>query len=271
MTIAFWKYHGLGNDFVLVDRRGLPDFSETETRAICDRHTGVGADGVLGLFEGEGGLLRMRVFNSDGSVADMCGNGLRCFVAWAIEVLGVPAAPMTVLTDAGPQRCEPRVVAGRVDRVRVNLGAPTFEALDTVEVDARPFAGMPASVGNPHFVMLRPPDIAEAERVGYHLSVHPRFPKGANIEWLQPTSRRSADLVVYERGCGLTRACGTGGGASASVGAHLGLFDVEVPITIRLPGGVLDYEVAADFSSVHMSGPAEAVFAGTLDLARLRG
>ena len=112
--------------------------------------------------------------------------------------------------------------------------------------------------------MLRPVDVSEAERFGYDLSVHPRFPRGANIEWLEPTSRHAADLVVWERGCGLTRACGTGGGASAAVGVHLGLFDADAPIVLRLPGGVLTYEVAADFSSLHMTGPAEAVFHGEL-------
>ncbi len=276
----FWKYHGLGNDFIIVDRRGSPDFTPDETRALCDRHTGIGADGILGYFResdgrpsdgqrrdgqaGSGAAVssRMRVYNSDGSVADMCGNGLRCFAAWLVETGREDMAPFTVLTDAGPQHCTPINVAGGPMEVRVNLGRPEFEPHTTVDIDGRSFEGIPARVGNPHFVMVRPPDPSEAFEFGHRLSTHHRFPRGANIEWLEVQGPRSAKLVVWERGCGLTRACGTGGGAAASVAVKLGLMTPGVPLAVTLPGGTLTYELEPDLGSVWMTGPAERVFEG---------
>ncbi|MBT9554834.1 MAG: diaminopimelate epimerase [Myxococcales bacterium] len=266
-NMHFWKYHGLGNDFIIVDRCGQPDFTPEQTRALCDRHTGIGADGILGYFvasaaPGEPELPRMRVYNSDGSVADMCGNGLRCFAGWLVDTGRADLAPFTVLTDAGPQRCTPMRPHVGPMQVRVNLGRPEFEPTTTVEVDGRHFEGVPARVGNPHFVMVRPADSNEAVAFGHRLSTHARFPRGANIEWLEVRDPRSATLVVWERGCGLTRACGTGGGAAASVAVKLGLMSPGVPLAVTLPGGTLTYELESDLGAVWMTGPAERVFEG---------
>ena len=221
MTTTFFKYHGLGNDFVLVDRRGKPNISPEITRRICARRTGVGADGILGLYDDNG--PRMRVFNSDGSIADMCGNGLRCFVAWLIQDLGFKPEALTIMTDAGPQYCVPRVEPnGHVSGVTVNLGPAVFQAETKVHVGARAYSGIPMRLGNPHFVMFQPAQPGEAESYGPNLSCHPQFPAGANIEWLNILDQRHAELVVYERGAGLTLACGTGGGGAAAAGVRAG-------------------------------------------------
>lgn len=263
----FWKYHGLGNDFVVVDRRGRPDISRAVSRAVCDRHTGVGADGILGLYDDPdvSGRLFMRVFNADGSVADMCGNGLRCFVRWLVEEIGVAPRPMVVGTDAGPQACIPVLDdAERLVAVSVNLGSPRFAGPADVVVGGRGYTGEDLFLGNPHYVILRAPDPGEAGALGPGLSTHERFPRDTNVEWLDVRGSDEAAVVIYERGCGLTRACGTGGGGAAAVGVRLGLLAADTDLRIEMPGGTLRYRVAADFSEVWMTGPAEPVFRGEL-------
>ena len=266
MTVRFWKYHGLGNDFVVLDRRGRPAIGADAARAVCDRHTGVGADGILAFTEDQDGRPHMRVHNADGSVADMCGNGLRCFVRWLVDVHGVPAGgPLVVSTDAGDQRCVPILADdGCVEAVSIDLGAPRFQGRATLEVGGQRYEGDDLFLGNPHFVVVREPAPGEPAANGYALSVHPHFPRGANIEWLVPTSRRTARLVVYERGCGLTRACGTGGAGAAASAVQQGLLDADADLTITQPGGDLVYRVARDFGEVWMTGPAEPVFEGVL-------
>ena len=263
MTTNFCKYHGLGNDFVLIDRRGYGNIPPEVTKRICSRRTGVGADGILALYDYDG--LRMRVFNSDGSTADMCGNGLRCFVAWLINELGIAYEPMTILTDAGPQHCIPHVGAkGQVTGVTVNLGPAKFEPKVAISIQNERYIGIPMTLGNPHFVIPRPARDGEAATMGPKLSTHTQFAHGANIEWLEIVDRTHANLVVYERGAGLTLACGTGGGGAAATGVQLGLLASDTELSIRLPGGVLRYRVSKDFSSVFMTGPVEKVYAARL-------
>ncbi len=265
--VQFWKYHGAGNDFLLVDLRGRPEgLSPDAVRRICARSTGVGADGILGLVPSPAGP-HMRVMNSDGSIGDMCGNGLRCFVAWLIETQGYPCAPMVIGSDSGPQPAIPERTARGITSVTVQLNRPAFEPETTVEIQGRAFRGVPASVGNPHFVMVRSPNPAELAAFGLALATHPRFPRGANIEWLEPTGERSGRLTVWERGCGLTQACGTGGGAAAAVGVQLGLFARGVPIELELPGGTLTYTVTDE--RLVMRGPVEYICSGRLAAVRL--
>ena len=263
MTNRFSKYHGLGNDFILVDMRGRGDIPADITQQVCSRRTGVGADGILGLYDTDG--VRMRVFNSDGSIADMCGNGLRCFVAWLINDLGYPCEPMTVLTDAGPQHCIPTANAEqRITAVTVNLGPAKFAKDTSLESGGRHYTGTPMTLGNPHFVILRAPEEGEVEEHGPALSVHSEFSAGANIEWMHVIDDQNAELVVYERGAGLTLACGTGGGGAAATAVMKGLLTADEELSVRLPGGMLRYRVASDFSEVWMTGPIVHVYSGEL-------
>jgi diaminopimelate epimerase len=120
------------------------------------------------------------------------------------------------------------------------------------------------TIGNPHFVIARKVDAGEAEQYGYEISTHPAFKHGANVEWLNVQSSVEADLVVYERGAGLTLACGTGGGGAAATGVRQGVLAADTQLTIKLPGGALHYTVASDFSSVLMTGPTERVYRAAL-------
>jgi diaminopimelate epimerase len=266
--VHFWKYQGSGNDFIIVDRRGDGDLTSEQSRVMCNRHTGIGADGVLACLDGSNAALHMRVFNADGSRADMCGNGLRCFVRWAVDVLGAPAdQSMSVSTDAGDQDCLPIMGAnGDVDTVRVNLGSPRFLEPEpaSIAVDGAVYEGRALFLGNPHFVIQGSPEPGVLTGHGPSLSTHSHFPQGTNVEWLNVTSRSSADVVVYERGVGPTQACGTGGAGAAVTGVRLGLLDGDTDLTIRQPGGKLIYRVARDYTAVWMTGPAAFVFKGEI-------
>lgn len=261
---TFWKYHGLGNDFVLVDWRGKANPSPSAVVQLCDRHEGVGADGILALVEDPAGRPMMRVFNSDGSIADMCGNGLRCFVRWMIEEMGFSAQDeMIIGSDAGDQICSPVLNSeGLVTAVTVNLGNPRDIDELTLVASNLEYQGHRLFLGNPHYVIARSPNPGELHDLGPALSTHDAFENDTNVEWLEVLSRREANVVVYERGAGLTRACGTGGAAAAAMAVQLGLMDGDVSLTIHQPGGVLYYRVADD--GVWMTGPAQPVFRGQL-------
>lgn len=259
MRLAFEKYEGLGNDFVLVDVRGAdarvgPD----EARRLCDRRRGVGADGVLLVGPGRGsGAASMIVFNADGSRPEMCGNGLRC-VAHYLARGG--DASLVVDTDAGPRGCE--VEGGEV---RVEMGAATLGP-STVELEA---AGervrlREVNVGNPHAVIFGAYDRARFERLGPVLATHAHFAAGANVEFVREGSGGELEVLVWERGVGPTEACGTGACAVAAAACAEGLRRHGEALRVRLPGGAL--EIWADAGGrVAMRGPARRVFRGEVE------
>lgn len=280
MERAF-KYHGLGNDFVILDRRATgEDIDDERARRLCDRHRGVGADGVLVLLPAkpfETAAFRMVVHNSDGSVPEMCGNGLRCAVKYAVDHRPSGKAPpeaLVVDTGAGPLRCEVGYDGEQVSWVRASMGPARLLAphLPTTPggspfVD-RPLEGHPTvrgtavSMGNPHLVLFSTP-LDEAEVLGPVLEVHPFFPEKTNVGFarLEPGGM---SLRVWERGAGLTQACGTAACAAVAAAVHEGRLEAEVWHTVRLPGGPLRIRARSDLSEVLMEGPAERVF--VLDL-----
>lgn len=260
--MAFAKYHGLGNDFVIVDRRRRGLFSPIDARKLCDRHRGIGADGVLSILEPErGGDLRMHVYNSDGSVAEMCGNGLRCVVHRAAELFG--RARFRVETDAGLRGGE--VIRG--NEVRVSLGRARVDPKPvSVTIGAARVEGRRVDLGNPHLVL---PELAPeldlgalAAAHGAILSRHPDFESGTNVEFPRTLPDGSVEVVVFERGVGLTQACGTGAGAVVAAAAALGRPKTEV--LVRLPGGPL--RVYQDDDEIVISGEAVHVFDGVTEL-----
>lgn len=275
----FIKYHGLGNDFVLLDG-GLSGRSEPTTAqviAICDRRTGVGADGVMWARPSAVADLKMILINSDGTVPEMCGNGLRCLVKHAVDDLDFTANPLRVETGAGVLACHwRRDSQDRVDRVEVAMGAPTFtreripmtgqgEALDvSVEVPGRSLHATGVGTGNPHMVIFGDASIASATTWGPALTDHPMWPQGTNVEFTEVLSPTHLKVTVWERGCGLTQACGTGATAAAAAAVKLGHSPSATPISVSLPGGDLTIRVAADFHEAWMDGPAVEVYRGQL-------
>ena len=262
--MRFHKYEGLGNDFVILDEGQV--LGEEEARLLCDRHLGIGADGVLFVTRDP---KRMMVINADGSRPEMCGNGLRCVALH----LDIGAEPVEIMTDAGPHVC--RMVDGELEvEMAVPKRAPKDVPLDaeTAWVDKRFELAIDetshalsltcVSMGNPHAVTFD--DVAETRAVlGPAIERHPRFPAGVNVGFARMDGS-AIDLAVFERGVGWTRACGTGACAAAVAAVVTERAERFVPIPVRLPGGTLTITVRGDDQGVLMRGPARHVFSGDL-------
>ncbi len=273
----FVKMHGLGNDFVLLDcLAGPPARTDAEWAALavklCDRHFGIGADGILLALPSECADVRMRIFNNDGSEAEMCGNGVRCLARYVrdrgqhgerlrVETLaGVleltfPGGPDEVRVDMGPPRLAPREIPVRADGER---------ALDlALRVDGRTLQVAAVSMGNPHAVTFMSAAELEAlplHEVGPLVEHHELFPERTNFHAVAVTSPHSATVRVWERGAGPTLACGTGACAVTVAGVLSGR--LESPVDVTLPGGTLRIEWEPG-GSVFMTGPAAYAFRGT--------
>jgi diaminopimelate epimerase len=278
----FTKWHGIGNDFLIVDEEelarlrdagdshveawgdGRPRLRDDAVVAVTDRNFGVGGDGVLVLGSSDVADARMLIHNADGSMADMCGNGIRVVARHLVETGAVtPGADgsFTIETSGGIMR--PSVLDD--GRVRVDMGVLTTEGIDTIQLDGDSLTGRLVSVGNPHFVVHHEPEGPELHRLGPAAEVHARFPDRTNVEFFE-VDDAAAGIVrmrVWERGVGETLACGTGACAVAfTARADAGLGDT---VTVRLPGGEL--EIAFDGDRAFMTGAAHHAWSGDVDLA----
>jgi diaminopimelate epimerase len=263
--MRFTKYEGLGNDFVVVDE-AIWEASGRLAAAVCDRHFGVGADGVLVVGPGRspGAAGSMTVWNADGSRPEMCGNGLRCVaihLAWEQGLRG--GGSFVVDTDSGPRGCEVTLAGGPAGEVRVDMGSARIGEPAAIEASGRVFELGQVSMGNPHAIAFVAVDQAEFLRVGPQLATHPAFPAGANVEFVSEGGEGVLEVKVWERGSGPTLACGTGACAVAALACEKGLRRHGDEVRVRLPGGELKIRVLAD-RSVTMQGPARRVFSGEL-------
>jgi diaminopimelate epimerase len=276
-SFAFWKMHGTGNDFVLTESDSADDPAWPDlARRVCDRHFGVGADGLIVVLPSEVADLRMRIFNPDGSEAEMCGNGIRCFVKYVLD-RGVAHAEDGVLNvETGAGVLEARAThddAGFVERVRVSLGRPQLRPQDVgalVEA-APPVLDMPlvaaevplrltlVSMGNPHAVAFldESPSAFPLERVGPAVEHDPLFAHRTNFEVVRVLDPGHLEMRVWERGAGPTLACGTGAGAVVVAARLQGRVDDSVEV--RLPGGPLRIDWDGE-NEVYLEGPAVKVF-----------
>ncbi|MBG1261091.1 diaminopimelate epimerase [Nostoc commune] len=279
MAIEFTKYHGLGNDFILIDNRLSSEPVVTPEQAIklCDRHFGIGADGVIFALPGENGTdYTMRIFNCDGSEPEMCGNGIRCLAgfladlegesrnqdSYRIHTLGGVMTPQ--LLSNGQVKVDmglPRLLAGEIP---TNL-APAQEKVisQPLEVAGQTWDVTCVNMGNPHCITFVE-DVAaiELETIGPKFEHHPVFPQRINTEFIQVVRRDYLKMRVWERGAGITLACGTGACASLVAGVLTGKCDRIA--TVELPGGPLQIEWSETDQRVYMTGPAEKVFTGKL-------
>jgi diaminopimelate epimerase len=272
---SFAKYEGLGNDFIVVEQARFPELTLTLALRLCDRHFGVGADGVLitGVREGR---PFMRVVNADGSRPEMCGNGLRCVALYLADRGLVRDVAFEVSTEAGPhfvrvERDE------RGARVEVRMRHASLEASDVMasqqgryidqpfELESQHVVLSAVSMGNPHAVTFDALKGREAE-LGPRIEKDPRFLAGANVGFAQLRGKDELELVVWERGVGFTLACGTGACAAAVAAVETGRATRHVPITVHLPGGPLTIRVGDPGTPIEMTGPARKVFDGELDL-----
>ncbi len=260
--LRFVKYQGLGNDFVVVEG---PLVDAARARRLCDRRRGVGADGILTVLPPRtpGAAAAMHIYNADGSVAAMCGNGIRCVARHLAETRDLPAS-MIIDTDAGPRACTVhRGPSGRVEAVSVEMGPAVVEGEEDFTVGGERLHAVRVSMGNPHAVLFDEPSRDRAGAVGPAIEAAVRG--GVNVGFARP-GPAGIDLVVWERGCGLTDACGTGACAAAVASARAGAVPTGAPIEVRLPGGPLQVTVGPDLRRVTMRGPAERSFEGETEL-----
>jgi diaminopimelate epimerase len=271
MNLSFSKYHGLGNDFILIDDRAgnlLGILTPERIRNLCDRHEGIGSDGILLRRDCAVANHKMVLFNADGTPAEISGNGLRCFVVFLKERGYRTDGEITVETGGGIQRA--RLIDA--DTVESTMPLPRFDHSPrprTLELEARGkrFGVVPVNVGNPHGVIFGPErDIPFAETYGPALEKNPAFAEGANIEFVNVLSPNECRLVVWERGAGITLACGSGSVATASAGTALGHFGFDAPIAVHQPGGTLHITVKGDFAEILQRGPAKFVYKGDVEI-----
>lgn len=269
--MKFVKMHGLGNDYVYVNgldarRADWPALA----RAVSDRHTGVGADGLIALLPSRVADFRMRMFNADGSEGEMCGNGIRCLAKMTWDLGLTRRKDLAFETKAGTIRVCMARYGAREARVTVDMGAPRplgggpgspAMRVETLRIGGRSFRIHEVSMGNPHCVIFVP-DAAKAPvaEAGPLLERHPRFPNRTNVEFVEVVSTGVLRQRTWERGSGETMACGTGACASAVAAYRTGRTGPRV--TVRLLGGDLRIALAAD-GRVFMTGPAVTVFHGT--------
>ena len=277
--IRIWKYHGTGNDFVMLE--DLPDerpLTEPFVAAVCDRHEGIGADGVIRVTRGQadGEDFFMDYRNADGSLAEMCGNGIRCLGKLVYEHGHTTATELEVGSRAGAKHLSLDVHDGVVGSVTVGMGPPAFARgqipmdgpadqpflTEPFDVDGRTFKASAVSMGNPHLVVFVQEDPAHVDvrTLGPRIERDPRFPQGTNVEFVS-IEDGAVRVRVWERGSGETMACGTGACAALVAANEAGL--VPARAEVRFPGGTLIVDRAED--DVLLTGPAELVFEATLD------
>ena len=273
----FAKYHGLGNDFILIDNRSSSEPLVTPEQAVllCDRHFGIGADGVIFALPGqEGTNYTMRIFNSDGSEPEMCGNGIRCLAQFVAELeANKSQVEYRIHTLAGV--ITPQIISD--GQVKVDMGMPKLLASEIpttlspdekviaqpLEVAGQSWSVTCVSMGNPHCITFVE-DVASVplEIIGPQFEHNSAFPQRTNTEFIQVVRRDYLKMGVWERGAGATLACGTGACAALVAGVLTGKCDRTA--TVELPGGCLTIEWSSVDQRLYMTGPAERVFTGKI-------
>ncbi len=282
--IPFCKYEGLGNDFVLIDDPyGRVEIAPALAAAICDRRLGIGADGLLVVAAPQDptNAGRMLYWNRDGTRAEMCGNGVRCVAKHLRDRHGIASASFAVETDAGPVRCAIREETPALSHVEVEMAAPAFglRAAGMTPpqqgdgfartLGDREFRFVALSVGNPHAVTFDAAPPADREALGPMVEGDPAFPARLNVGFARLAGPAEMSLDVFERGCGFTRACGTGACAAVAAACRGGRVPWGTPVAVSLPGGLLRVTAPGPDLPILMIGPARRVFEGTFVARRL--
>jgi len=275
--LKFLKMHGAGNDFVVIDcTKDIIPEDQISRIAIgaCNRHLGIGADGIILVLPSRVANMRMRMFNPDGSEAEMCGNGIRCFAKYAFDHKLFTDVVMSVETRGGVKTVKLNTAGGKVQSVRVDMGEPRLlrpeipmKGIADSRVIAEPLkvAGKKLevtclSMGNPHCVVfVDNVDLYPVEKIGPELENHASFPQRTNVEFVELVNQQEIRMRVWERGAGETLACGTG--ACAAAVASILNEKTARKVTVHLRGGDLFIEWLGD-NRIYMTGPAEEVYEG---------
>lgn len=282
--MKFTKMQGIGNDYVYVNC-----FEETVenpsavARFVSDRHFGIGSDGLILIKPSEIADCEMDMYNMDGSQGAMCGNGIRCVAKYAYEHNIARKEHLTIATKSGLKYLDLTVKGGKVSSVKVNMGSPLLTAdqipvvseKETVihqplEVNKETYYITAVSMGNPHVIVyIKDVEHLDIEKIGPFFENHPAFPDRVNAEFVEIIDSHTVRMRVWERGAGETLACGTGACAVAVSSILNGLVDGEKPVTVKLRGGDLEIFWDRQENLVYMTGPAETVFDGEIDLSFL--
>ena len=260
--MKFYKYHALGNDYLVITPAELKDVPESDTvRLLCHRNYGIGSDGILfGPLESKSCDHRLRILNPDGSEAEKSGNGLRIFARFLWDEGLVGNEPFTVETLGGEVSC---VVSHDGREVTVEMGKVVFENLnETITIGNQSMTYCAVSVGNPHCVVrLDDPTSVQAKHYGPIIEVAPRFPNRTNVQFMSVINRNSIQIEIWERGAGYTLASGSSSTAAAAVAHKLGLCDSD--IIVHMPGGEIEILLTEDFEAT-MQGPVNKVCDGSI-------
>lgn len=257
----FTKMHGLGNDYLYVYGE-VPSNIEELSIKLSDRHFGAGSDGMIYISPSCVADFKMRIFNADGSEAKMCGNGIRCVGKYVYEKGYTDKKRLTIETLSGIKTLELNVSLGKVKSVTVDMGAAVVSDDMTLNIDGETVVLTPVSVGNPHAVIFVD-DINKAPltTLGPIIERHEAFPGGVNVEFVQVLGEDELRMRVWERGSGVTMACGTGACASAAAAVKNKFCRSEELVAVHLDGGTL--KIAVDrYDNVTMTGPAEFIYEG---------
>lgn len=272
--MKFYKYHGAGNDFILIDNHQdeIEEGSKSKLAVkLCHRRFGIGGDGLLLLENSEEADARMRIFNPDGSEAEMCGNGIRCFAKHIYDHGIIRREELGIDTLGGIKKASLTIEKGRVTYVKVDMGRPRVNNLNLViPVKGMEMEMAALEVGVPHAVLFVD-DLPGVEvfELGREIRNNPLFPNGTNVNFLQRVGENRFRVRTYERGVeGETLACGTGICASGAAAVLLGLADADKPIEVEARGGKIFVEAVragGEIERVYVSGPAEFVFEGEIE------
>lgn len=277
--INFTKMHGLGNDYVYIDTINQNIENESSlAKFVSDRHFGIGSDGLILICKSDVADFKMRMFNSDGSEAEMCGNGIRCVSKFVYDKGLTSKTTIKIETLAGIKTLNLNIRDGKVDTVKVDMGEPIFEPKKIpvisnetpirnlkLKVEGEEFKFTCVSVGNPHAItVVDNIKNFNVEKFGKILEVDKAFPKKTNVEFVQIVDKQNIKMRVWERGSGETLACGTGASATA-VACNLNEL-TDSKVNVELLGGTLEIEWNKEDNHIYMTGPAVTVFEGTLEI-----
>ena len=283
-NLDFEKHHGLGNDYILINnlKWGIPDDKKSDlAKKLCKQHFSIGADGVLFVCHPKLTEVRMKMFNPDGSQAEMCGNGVRCFAKYIYENDIYRKEEIEIETLKGIVVAKLKVVNNKVVSVTIDMGPPVLDCdsipvtlespvnrcvNESIVVLDKIFNFTAVSTGNPHAVIFTKNVINDEDLKKYGLAIESNtkiFPKKTNVEFVKVLSKEEAVLRVFERGAGVTYSCGTGTCAAVVAGTILGRFNQNTPVTVHNDGG--DLKIIYNGKTVFMEGPAVKVFKGVID------
>lgn len=282
-NLDFEKHHGLGNDYIIINnlKWEIPEEKKSDlAKILCQPHFSIGADGLLLISPSKKEDIRMQMYNPDGSEAEMCGNGIRCFAKYIYENDIIKQQRIEIETLKGIIHADLNIVNNIVKSVRIDMGPPILDCEKIpVNVDEylnkcinepivaldKVFKFTAVSMGNPHAIIFIEEVINDDDlnKYGALIESHHYFPRRTNVEFVKILSKQEAILRVFERGVGITHSCGTGTCAAVIAGIILGLFDKEIPITVHNDGG--DLIITFDGKHVFMEGPAERVFKGLIE------